>query len=67
MKKIKVLKPLVGAYKMAYFGGEVIEVNEALAQDMVSEGFAEIVESEIEKPIENATEPQPKKEKAVKK
>lgn len=62
MKKIKVLKPLMGAYQMGYFGGEEIEVSEAMAEDMVQNGFAEFVSVEVE-----TKELKSQPEKAVKK
>jgi hypothetical protein len=48
MKKVKILKSICGAYNMGYFGGEEIEVSEALAEDMVQNGYAEFVSVEIE-------------------
>ena len=62
MKKIKILKSVCGAYNIAYFGGEEIEVSEALAEDMVQNGYAEFVSVEVETK-ELKTQP----EKAVKK
>jgi len=48
MKKVKLIKSIIGAYKMAHFAGEEIEVSEALATDMVENGFAEVIESSEE-------------------
>ena len=62
MKKVKILKPVMGAYQMGYFGGEEIELTEALAEDMVQNGFAEFVSIEVE-----TAESKSKPEKAVKK
>lgn len=62
MKKVKILKPVMGAYQMGYFGGEEIELTEALAEDMVQNGFAQFVSVEAE-----TTESKSKPEKAVKK
>ena len=62
MKKVKILKPVMGAYQMGYFGGEEIELTEALAEDMVQNGFAEFVSVEAE-----TAESKSKHEKAVKK
>ena len=62
MKKVKILKPVMGAYQMGYFGGEEIELPEALAEDMVQNGFAEFVSVEAE-----TAESKSKPEKAVKK
>ena len=63
MKKVKILKPVMGAYQMGYFGGEEIELTEALAEDMVQNGFAKYIESEIAETAESKSKP----EKAVKK
>ena len=64
MKKVKILKSVCGAYKLGYFGGEEIEVNEALADDMIENGFAIEVKESIEvETKELKTTP----EKAVKK
>ena len=65
MKKVKLLKSICGAYQMAHFGGEEIEISEALAEDMVQNGFAVYIESESPE-IETA-ELKSKPEKAVKK
>lgn len=62
MKKVKILKPVMGAYQMGYFGGEEIELTEALAEDMVQNGFAEFVSVEAE-----TAESKKQPEKAVKK
>ena len=62
MKKVKILKSICGAYSMSYFGGEEIEVSEALAEDMVQNGYAEFVSVEIETKELKSTP-----EKAVKK
>ena len=62
MKKVKILKPVMGAYQMGYFGGEEIELTEALAEDMVQNGFAEFASVEAE-----TAESKSKPEKAVKK
>jgi hypothetical protein len=62
MKKVKILKSICGAYSMAYFGGEEIEVSEALAEDMVQNGYAEFVSVKIE-----TKELKSQPEKAVKK
>ena len=62
MKKIKILKSVCGAYNMGYFGGEEIEVSEALAEDMVQNGYAEFVSVEVE-----TKELKSQPEKAVKK
>ena len=51
----------MGAYQMGYFGGEEIELPEALAEDMVQNGFAEFVSIEAE-----TAELKSKPEKAVK-
>lgn len=63
MKKVKLLKSICGAYQMAHFGGEEIEISEALAEDMVQNGFAVYIESEAPETAELKTKP----EKAVKK
>ena len=60
MKKVKILKPVMGAYQMGYFGGEEIELTEALAEDMVQNGFGVAIEE-----VETA-ESKSKPEKAVK-
>ena len=62
MKKVKILKPVMGAYQMGYFGCEEIELTEALAEDMVQNGFAEFVSVEVE-----TADFKSKPEKAVKK
>lgn len=46
MKKIKLLKSPVGAYKLAYVAGEEIELNEALANDLIENKFAIAIEVE---------------------
>lgn len=61
MKKVKILKPVMGAYQMGYFGGEEIELTEALAEDMIQNGFGEFVSVEAE-----TAESKSKPEKAVK-
>lgn len=65
MKKIKVLKSLAGAYKMAYVAGDEIEVNEALANDLIENKFA--VAIEIESTEVETKELKSTPEKAVKK
>jgi hypothetical protein len=62
MKKVKILKSICGAYSMGYFGGEEIEVSEALAEDMVQNGYAEFVSVAVE-----TKELKSQPEKAVKK
>lgn len=64
MKKIKLIKAIIGAYHMAHFAGEEIEVSEALAEDMVQNGFAEYIEK-VEELETKESKSQP--EKAVKK
>lgn len=63
MKKIKLLKSPVGAYKLAYVAGEEIELSEALANDLIENKFAVEVESTEVETKELKTTP----EKAVKK
>lgn len=63
MKKIKLLKSPVGAYKLAYVAGEEIELNEALANDLIENKFAVEVESTEVETKELKTTP----EKAVRK
>jgi len=63
MKKIKLLKSPVGAYKLAYVAGEEIELNEALANDLIENKFAIEVESTEVETKELKTTP----EKAVRK
>ena len=46
--KVKLLKTICGAYKMAHFSGEVIEVTEAIGTDMIQNEFAELVDNSIE-------------------
>lgn len=46
--KVKLLKTICGAYKMAHFAGEVIEVTEAIGVDMIQNEFAELVENSTE-------------------
>lgn len=67
MKKIKILKSVCGAYQMGYFGGEEIEVSEALAEDMVQNGYAEFVSVEVEINEVETKELKSQPEKAVKK
>ena len=67
MKKIKILKSICGAYNMGYFGGEEIEVSEALAEDMVQNGYAEFVSVEVEINEVETKELKSQPEKAVKK
>lgn len=65
MKKIKVLKSLAGAYKMGYVAGDEIEVNEALANDLIENKFA--VAIEVESTEVETKESKTTPEKAVKK
>lgn len=62
MKKVKLIKSIIGAYGLGHFAGEEIEVSEAMAEDMVQNGFAEFVSVEAE-----TAESKSKPEKAVKK
>ena len=52
--KVKLLKTICGAYKMAHFAGEVIEVTEAIGTDMIQNEFAKLVENSIEENQENS-------------
>lgn len=61
MKKVKLLKSIIGAYGLGHFAGEEIEVSEALAEDMIQNGFCVAIEE-----VETA-ESKSKPEKAVKK
>lgn len=61
MKKVKLLKSIIGAYGLGHFAGEEIEVSEALAEDMIQNGFGVAIEE-----VETA-ESKSKPEKAVKK
>lgn len=61
MKKVKLIKSIIGAYGLGHFAGEEIEVSEALAEDMIQNGFGVAIEE-----VETA-ESKSKPEKAVKK
>lgn len=64
MKTIKFIKNPIGAYGLAYAIGECGEFEASQANELIENGFAELVESEIETAIKSE-----KKEvkKAVKK
>lgn len=60
MKKVKLIKSIIGAYGLGHFAGEEIEVSEAMAEDIIQNGFGiAIVEAET-------AESKSKPEKAVK-
>ena len=61
MKKVKLIKSIIGAYGLGHFAGEEIEVSEALAEDMIQNGFGVAIEE-----VETA-ESKKQPEKAVKK
>jgi uncharacterized protein YukJ len=65
MKKVKILKSLAGAYKMSYVAGDEIEVNEALANDLIENKFA--IAIEVESTSVETKEQKTTPEKAVKK
>jgi len=50
--KVKLLKTICGAYRMAHFAGEVIEVTEAIGTDMIQNEFAELVKESEPKETE---------------
>lgn len=60
MKKVKLIKSIIGAYGLGHFAGEEIEVSEAMAEDMIQNGFGVAIEE-----VETA-ESKSKPEKAVK-
>lgn len=63
MKKVKLIKSAVGAYKLAYVAGEEIEVSESLAHDLIENKFAIAIEEIETKELKSQPEKAVKKRK----
>lgn len=53
MKTIKFIKNPIGAYGLAYAVGECGEFEASQANELIENGFAELVENEIETAIKS--------------
>lgn len=54
--KVKILKPCAGVFHLAYFGGEVADLDQNTAKLLIEAGFAEQAKGdkgEIETPEDN--------------
>jgi hypothetical protein len=68
MKKVKFIKQPTGRFNLAYSEGEVAELNEALANELIEFGYAVLVEEEksIGKAVSKDFIETPEKKKAKK-
>lgn len=62
MKKIKFIKSPVGMFLLAYFEGDVVELETKLADEIIESGFCVEVEG-IQEEVEETQEVKPKKKK----
>lgn len=53
MKTIKFIKNPIGVYGLAYTIGECGEFEESQANELIENGFAELVENEIERAVKS--------------
>lgn len=54
--QVKLTKSICGAFKMAHFAGETIEVADNLGSEIIERGFGELIEEAVkDEPKETAT------------